>query len=283
MSLPPPSTTVASTDGITIAVHDLGGDGPPLLLCHATGFHGRVWLPVARALGPRAHAFAPDLRGHGDSPVPEGFAMDWWGFAHDVLAVVDALGLQGGVAAGHSKGGASLLLAEILRPGTFSSLYCFEPIVFPPIPEGVIASGNPLAESARRRRPSFPSFDDAIANFASKPPLNALAPDALDAYVRHGFRPTADGTVELKCRPETEARCYEMGGHHGGFARLGEVACPVVVARGRDDLMGPASFAPRIAEALPHGRLEEHPELGHFGPLEDPPRIAAAIAAALAL
>ena len=39
--------TVPSTDGVTLAVHDLGGDGPPLLLCHATGFHGRVWTALA--------------------------------------------------------------------------------------------------------------------------------------------------------------------------------------------------------------------------------------------
>ena len=77
-------------------------------------------------------------------------------FADDVLAVVDALGLDGCVAAGHSKGGASLLLAEERRPGTFAALWCFEPIVFPgggPGPDGE----NPMAAGARRRRSTFPS------------------------------------------------------------------------------------------------------------------------------
>ena len=31
---------------------------------------------------------------------------------------------------------------------------------------------------------------------------------ALEEYVRHGVRPTADGEVELSCRRETEARGY---------------------------------------------------------------------------
>ena len=35
------------------------------------------------------------------------------------------------------------------------------------------------------------------------------------------------------------------------------------------------------ADALPHGVLEEHPELGHFGPLQDPAAMAASISAAL--
>ena len=67
---PPPPLSVPSSDGVTLAVHDLGGDGPPILLAHATGFHGRVWLPVATHLAD-AHCWAPDLLGHGDSVVPD--------------------------------------------------------------------------------------------------------------------------------------------------------------------------------------------------------------------
>lgn len=275
--------SVPSTDGVVLALHDLGGTGTPVLLCHATGFHGRVWAPLAHHLADRAHAWAPDLRGHGDSAVPAELPMDWWRFADDVLAVVDHLGLTGVRAAGHSKGAASLLLAELVRPGTFSSLYLFEPIVFPgPVPTG--EGQNPLAASARRRRPDFVSYEAAIANFASKPPLDILRPDVLDAYVRYGFRPTGNGTeVTLKCRPEVEAQVYEMGSQHGAFTRLAEIDLPVVVARGAVEAFGPGAFAAAIAEALPKGTLEEHPELGHFGPLQDPARIADRVAAALDL
>jgi hypothetical protein len=38
-----------------------------------------------------------------------------------------------------------------------------------------------------------------------------------------------------------------------------------------------------IVDALPQGRLELFPELTHFGPMQDPARIAAAIRAALDL
>jgi hypothetical protein len=34
-------------------------------------------------------------------------------------------------------------------------------------------------------------------------------------------------------------------------------------------------------DALPNGTLEEHPDLGHFGPLEDPLRIAECIDSAM--
>ena len=66
-----------------------------------------------------------------------------------------------------------------------------------------------------------------------------------------------------------------MGPQHHTFERLAGVDVLVTVVRGREDAFSPAMFAPKIAEALPDGRLEDHPELGHFGPLEDPATIAA--------
>jgi pimeloyl-ACP methyl ester carboxylesterase len=152
------------------------------------------------------------------------------------------------------------------------------------------AAESPLARGARRRKAWFPDTATARANYASKPPLNGFRADALDAYVEHGFRPAtspdgvegAEGVegVELKCAPEVEASIFEMGGGHGGFARLGEVACPVpVVASG--DGAPPAMAAGLVAEALPDGRLVTMPELTHFGPMEDPEAVASALAADL--
>ena len=45
-----------------------GGDHPILLVAHATGFHGRAYLPVAEHLAPPFHVFGLDFRGHGDTP-----------------------------------------------------------------------------------------------------------------------------------------------------------------------------------------------------------------------
>jgi hypothetical protein len=196
----------------------------------------------------------------------------------DVLAVVDDLDVEPGtlLGVGHSMGGAALLLAEQSRPGTFAGIWAFEPIVFPPsrVPAGGVDS--PLAAGARRRRPSFASHAEALDNFASKPPLNVARADALHAYVRHGFVAGEDGRVHLACRPDDEARTFEGGGDHDAYERLGEVRCPVVIACGGEPV-GPASFAGDVAARLPHGRLEVHPHLGHFGPLEAPGELAASV------
>jgi pimeloyl-ACP methyl ester carboxylesterase len=279
---PVPGRKVPSTGGVTLALHDLGGDGPPLLLCHPTGFLAMTWAPLAAELAGVAHCWAPDFRGHGDSTSPASLDFAWSGMADDVLAVVDDLGLTDVRAVGHSMGGAALLMAEQRRPGTFARLWLFEPIVFPPA-EGGGDRPNPLAESTRRRRPWFPDRDAAYANFAAKPPLNTLDPAALRAYVDHGLRDMPDDTaVELKCAPDIEARVFGGGMGHSTFAHLDQVACPVVVAAS-GDVAGPAQIAPLIVDGLPDGHLERHPTLTHFGPMEDPAGMAAAVRSALGL
>ena len=266
---------VPSTDGVELEVHDLGGDGLPLLLAHATGFHGRVWEPLAANLS-GFHRWSIDLRAHGDSDAPENRPLEWSGFADDVLSVVDALDLDRPFGVGHSKGAASLLLAEQARPGTFRALYLFEPVVVPT----QFATGrnpdNPLSNGARRRRDTFESFDAAFANYAAKPPFNTLHPEVLRIYVDHGFAQNADGTVSLKCLPDNEAEVYAHGMAHQAFSALHEVTCPVWIAMGVEDAV-PAIFARTIAEELPHGAVASFPNLAHFGPLEDPTAVAHSI------
>jgi pimeloyl-ACP methyl ester carboxylesterase len=277
-----PYSSHFSANKVRLAVHDFGGTGDAgtALLAHPTGFHGYVWAPVAERLvaaGWKVWSF--DFRGHGDSDKsPDGY--DWHGFADDVLAVVGDLGLTGDrrlLAAGHSKGAAALILAEQRVPGTFARLWCYEPIIFPsddPLPPN---PEFPLATAARKRRAVWPSRDAARASYASKPPLEVLHPDALDAYVEYGLRDVDDGTVVLKCAPEDEAAVYTMGSVHGAYPRLGEVACPVVVACGEHTDAIVPKLAAMIAERLPRGQVEVMPGLGHFGPMEDPDAIVASM------
>lgn len=263
-----------------MAVHLLGGAGPPVLLAHATGFHGRAWEPLAGELATELSCLAPDLRGHGDTASPPDLDFDWRGFAADLLAAVDGLERPFGV--GHSSGATALLLAEQSRPGTFAALYCFEPIIVPVDPPLGRDRHCWLAEAARRRRAAFPSRVDALGHYAVKPPLRDLDPDVLRAYVEHGFEDAPGGGVRLKCAPEHEGLVYEMATAHDCFGQLPRVGCPVTLARGgRSEAFAP-QHASEIAGRLPRARIEEHPSLGHLGPLEDPGGVAASIQRAFA-
>jgi pimeloyl-ACP methyl ester carboxylesterase len=172
-------------------------------------------------------------------------------------------------------GGAALLLAEQARPGTFAGLWLFEPIVIP-ADLAMDPMGNSLSAAASRRRDTFESAEAARANFASKPPMAAFDPAALDGYLEGGFETLEDGSVRLRCRPEDESTFYAMGPRHSAGAHLGEVTPPVSVVSGRNE-PGPAVFAPAVAEGAPDGELVEMPQVSHFGPMEDPAAIARSI------
>jgi pimeloyl-ACP methyl ester carboxylesterase len=273
-----------------LAVHDwndgvAAGDGAPILRAHPTGFHGRVWAPVAeRLVGAGHRVWSLDFRGHGDSYAPDADGNDyaWDGFASDALAVIDHLGVAGEpglVAAGHSKGATALLLGEVRRPGTYPRIWAFEPIMF----ATELVTGNvpmddfPLARSARRRRNEWASIEEAYDAYSSKPPLNVMTPESLRAYVEYGLRDRGDGVFELKCRPEVEARTYSMAPSNGAWAVLPQVKSAVVIACGEVSTdIGPP-LAERITRRLPDATLEVWPGCGHFGPQQDPAACAASI------
>jgi len=268
---------VSTSDGVRIATHELGGQGAPLLMVHAAGLHGRVFEPMAAHLTASFRCVCLDERGHGDSPVPAGRRLDWHGLADDVLAVVDGLALDRPYGFGHSSGGTALLLAEQARPGTFAALYCFEPVIVAADPPLGRDEESWLAARARRRRTTFASRDEACRHYSSKPPLDAMAPEVLRAYVDHGFADTPDGRVRIKCRPEDEAAVYETATAHDAYARLAEVTCPVAIVCGSETEGCTPELARGHVERMPRGRSEVLDRIGHLGPLERPDQVASSI------
>ncbi len=271
---------IATPAGIRLAVYDWGGEGAPVLLAHPTGFHGRIWAPVAEVLvasGHRVYSF--DFRGHGDSDAsPNGYA--WPQFGDDVAAVTDHLHLAGEpslVAAGHSKGAAAILLAEHARPGTFATVWAYEPIMFPTLEHIDPKLDFGLAVGARKRRNEWSSPEAAYVSYANRPPLNVMTPESLHAYVNHGLRDRGDGVYELKCAPDTEAEVYSMGPANGLFAKLPEIRSRVTVCVGEHSDAIPPVIGRQIVDRLPPATLEIWEGHGHFGPQEDPDRAARSI------
>ncbi len=78
--------------------------GAPLVLAiHGITSTSRTWLAIARALGDRATLMAVDLRGRGRSiELPPVVGLD--AHVRDMVAVLDAAGLERAVVTGHSLG-----------------------------------------------------------------------------------------------------------------------------------------------------------------------------------
>ena len=273
------TTTVQTDDGVTIAVYDWGGFGPPILLGHPTGFHGQIWAPTAHALvadGFRVVSF--DYRGHGDSGADPTGEYRWARFALDALAVAQWIDDPQLVAAGHSKGAAALLLGAADHPTIFRRIWAFEPIVFPTLAVYEPDPNFPLAVGARKRRNEWSGPDEAFASYTSRPPMNAMDPRCVRTYVDHGLRDRGDGMWELKCAPATEAAVYTMGPVNGAWALLSEITTPVrLLCGGESRDMSPALIR-RLAERLPNATVDVWDAHGHFGPQAEPEHAAISIA-----
>ena len=175
----PISHRFLAPSGLSLAVHDWGGDGrsrccsrtPPA----STGARGRrsppsSSPPAGRSGRSTSAATATATRRPTVSTAGRSSRSD-------ALAVTHHLGLAGDpelLAVGHSKGGASLLWGAVHEPGTYPRIWTFEPIIVPFESPILARTDNPLSAGARRRRDQWPSRAEAIASYGSKPPLNAL-------------------------------------------------------------------------------------------------------------
>ena len=265
---------VETSDGVSVAVHDFGGDGPPFLISHATGFHAHCYVPIARALADEFHVWGHDHRGHGDTPFPGGTELEWNQYGRDTTAAAAAIAPDGGlIGFGHSMGGATLLMAALEHPSRFDLIVAFEPIVFPPRDEQPGDDPSAMITGARNRRADFDGVDAAIENYASKPPMQFFDPEVLRLYVEHGFEPTPDGGITLRCRPEHEARTFETGASHRLWDRLPEIGTRVVVLSGDvPEQRSPAGIAEEIADRLPDGSYVRLDGGNHLTPFIEPGR-----------
>src|SRR5580692_2973724 len=96
------------TSGAVIRLRH-GGSGPPLLLLHGNPENHVCWHKVAARLSQRFHVILPDLRGYGDSSLPEPgpnhINYSFRAMAQDAVEVMRRLGHERFFVAGIDRGG----------------------------------------------------------------------------------------------------------------------------------------------------------------------------------
>ena len=288
MSTPQP--VVVQHDGLRHVALDWGGVGEALVLLHPNGLCAGFFDPLARRLTDTYRVIGIDLRGHGGSePPPDRAGLQYGPMASDVVAVLDALGIDACSAVGESLGGGVAAVVDGLRPATIRRLVLCEGIAFDAhefrggVTPGEGGQGNFMAELARARRAVWPDRESVRTRYAGRAPFDVVAPEALDAYVHWGFFDRADGQVELACAPETEAAVFEVTSESGGaalaFDHLAALAGRVSVLRGDASYL-PEPWFQAQADAV-DAPLQTIPG-GHFFLQEDTARGEALVRIALA-
>lgn len=118
---------VLGVSGVAIAYRDTGDSSGalhsscPVMLVHGMGGDSSTWNRFAAALTAAGRrVISVDLRGHGRSAHTTDYSFD--AFGHDIVAVVDHLGLESVDLVGHSLGGYAVTVVAQTRPRAVRSL-----------------------------------------------------------------------------------------------------------------------------------------------------------------
>lgn len=187
-------------------VHRYGDPaGSPLVLLHGVSGHGARWRRTAERYLADRRVLAPDLRGHGRSP----YEPPWTAERHvaDVLAVLDAEGVEQADLVGHSFGG--LIAVHLARTASrrVRRLVLLDPAIGLDPPYAAAEACSYLAQ------PSFADLAEARADRAARWPD---APDeAVDDEVAEHLEPGADGRLRWRFEPAAVVTAYsEMARPH---------------------------------------------------------------------
>lgn len=116
-------------DGVRLfyEVHGAAGGGTPVLLTHGYSASSRMWQPNLPALALRRRLITWDIRGHGMSDSPEDPALYSEDLSvGDMLALLDAEGIDRAVVAGLSLGGYLSLAFHLCHPERVAALMLFD-------------------------------------------------------------------------------------------------------------------------------------------------------------
>ena len=261
------------------------GNGPPLLLLHGWPEFWLTWEPVMTRLADRFTLLAPDLRGFGDSDKPDGpFGPDQQ--AADMLALMDALGLEQAGIVGHDVGGALMQPLARQAPARVAGLFFFD-FVYPGI-------GARMAEPDRLNNIWYQSFNQLdIA-----PVMIGASRESCCAYIgyllkhwshrKHAFDDVLEAFTDnfLKAGNLTGGFAYYRAAHAGRIKmlkgeapQLAPIDIPTCVRWAEHDPLFPYAWTDRLGETFSNLDLAMFRDVGHFAHREDPDLAASEIAA----
>ena len=153
------------TNGIRVHIAECG-EGPVVVLCHGFPESWYSWRHQLQALAEAGfHAVAPDMRGYGQTDRPE--QIDQYTLLHlvgDMVGLLDALGTQAAVIAGHDWGAPVAWCAALLRPDRFRGVIGLSVPFLPRLP-GRPTSLMPQTEDAQFYQLYFQTPGVAEAEF----------------------------------------------------------------------------------------------------------------------
>jgi pimeloyl-ACP methyl ester carboxylesterase len=261
-------------DGHEISYLEYEGEGPTVVLLHATGFVPWLWHPIARTLSSRFRVIVPTLYNRPGEP-PEAGGISWKLLAKDVTILCTMLGIEIPYFVGHSMGGVVATIACGEYGINSAAMVLIEPIFLSRhlYNHPMTVDTHPLASKARRRTSHWHNRTAARRYLTSRPLFAGWDREVLDLYVTHGMI-EKDGGLSLACSPEQEAALFMGGMGYNPWPILPSVSCPVLVVEGSISDNRNFIDLSDVVSALPQGSYRLVADGGHLLPMEQPEKVA---------
>ncbi len=236
----PKSHQLLPVNGVSLYVARYGA-GDPVILLHGGAGNSDHWANQVPALASSFEVIVVDTRGHGRS-TRDARPMSYAQMADDVVAVMDALGLERAALVGWSDGGNTALDVAVRYPKRVSKLVAY-------------AANYDLTGLKGGGGPTFAAY---------------LARCAAD---HAKLSPTPKDFAGL------EAALSPMWRSQPNFtaAQLGSITAPTLVLDGDHDEIIKQEHVKKLATLVPHAKLVLLKDASHFALFQKPEAFNAAV------
>jgi aminoacrylate hydrolase len=243
-----------------------GPEGAELLvLSSGLGGAGEYWAPNLPALTKHFRVLTYDQRGTGRSESDLQSALTLEDMAHDLLFLLDELGLYRVRMIGHALGGLIGLSLARMEPERIERL--------------VVVNGwlnfDPLTSRCFDVRLALLRGSGPEAFFLAQPLF--LYPPAWISAHDADLKADARGQLSRFTGADSIERRIAALRVHDPSDRIGEIRTPVLAVSAADDMLVPAVRSKALAEALPLGEHAALPAGGHACNIVDPEGFAALV------
>jgi pimeloyl-ACP methyl ester carboxylesterase len=246
----------ATVNGFKMAYRDLGQKHPRvLLLIHGFPLDHRMWAAQIAGLPAGVRVIAPDLRGHGQSPVTPGpYSME--GHADDLAALLDHLGVKRAVVAGLSMGGYVAFAFWRRHPARVAGLALLDTRAEPDGPQAREARNAAIARVPQIGAAAY--AEEMLPRLVA--PLGLADPRIAGAARAIMASQPVEGALAalgaLRDRPDSRPT-------------LATITVPTLVVVGEMDAVTPPADAAAMTAAIPGAHMVVVPRAGHLSPLEN--------------
>jgi 3-oxoadipate enol-lactonase len=239
------------------------GSGPALVLLHGVAGHRLVWNSVIPSLAAEYRVLAPDLRGHGDTPLPPGSTLSFEELEADVLTFLDHRGLEAVHWVGFSGGAFLALRLALDHPERSRSL--------------ALVSGAAYCDAHQKAvmQRWWETYDkEGPDAFALRLLKDLYYPDWIEAHLE----------VADLLREETPRRDY-TGARAWGQAmaafdeknRIAGLKLPTLMVQAMDDAVVDASHGRILRQTITDAQIRILVQTGHMVPIERPTELVESV------